>query len=625
MHPSAPGTAGGDLFARVARALAPAYELERELGRGGMAVVFAARDTRLKRGVAVKLLPPDLAFQDGIRTRFLREAEMAAGLSHPNIVPIYLVDERDGLVFFVMALVEGGSVGDRLRRDAPAPMPVADARRIVREVAGALDYAHARGVVHRDIKPDNILLDAPTGRAMVTDFGIARAASDGQSRLTSTGAALGTPAYMSPEQCAGERELDGRSDLYSLGAVAYHMLTGVAPFSGGNTQAIMMKQVSEPPVPLTQRRADVPPDLERIVLKLLAKDPAQRFATGAEVIAAIDGAPVAAPRDSATVGMAPHGVHIGISVGGRIRQRSSERRLAKAEKERQKKLEEEQEERELTTGPIPNRVKAFQKALASGIGGIVFFSAINFFTSRDFWWAAFPTLYIVLDLGSKFSKLWMDGVRPRDIFRRPAALQSSPVPSGSGSVPAERGAPPLPEVPAGPRAAALRQAESDRRTIDDVAAQLSDAERGQLPDVRGTARDLQERMVALASALDRLDAEIGTDRRPELDGRISQIEQSGSAPGDQERRLQLLRRQRAALDELVQSRSRLIEQFESAELLLRNLALGVLTLRSAGLKSSPGDVTSITQEAQALAREIGYVLSANEEVRKLGADAREAR
>jgi hypothetical protein len=599
-----------------------------------MAVVFGARDTRLKRGVAVKLLPPDLAFQDGVRSRFLREAEMAAGLSHPNIVPIYLVDERDGLVFFVMALVEGGSAGDRLRRESP--MPIADARRIIREVAGALDYAHERGVVHRDIKPDNILLDAPSGRAMVTDFGIARAASDGQSRLTSTGAALGTPAYMSPEQCAGERELDGRSDLYSLGAVAYHLVTGVPPFAGGNTPAIMMKQVGERPLPLTQRRPDVPADLERIVLKLLEKDPAQRFATGAEVIAALDGAPVAPPA-----GMAPGGVHIGVSgtlptIGVRLRERSSERRLAKAEKERQKKLEEEREERELTTGPLPSRVRAFQKALLSGLGGIVFFSAVNFFTGTGFWWAAFPTLYIVLDLGSKFSKLWMDGVRFRDVFSRPVALQSTAATSASSAISSDKSAPALAEVPAArgaavpgeasasPRGAALRRAESDRRTIEDVAGQLGGTERERLPDVLGTARDLHERILALASALDRLDAEIGTDRRPELDRRIGEIEHSGLPPGDQERRLLLLRRQRAALDELVRSRGRLLEQFESAELLLGNLALGLLTLRSAGLNSSPDDVTSITQEARALAREIGYVLDANEEVRKLGADARGA-
>ncbi|HEX3868147.1 MAG TPA: serine/threonine-protein kinase, partial [Gemmatimonadaceae bacterium] len=281
-----------ELYARLGRALAPAYELEGEIGRGGMAVVYRARDTRLKRGVAVKLLPPDLAFRGDIRSRFLREAETAARLSHPNIVPIYTVDERDGLVYFVMALVQGGSVGDRLRRSGA--MPIDDCRRILREVASALAYAHKNGVVHRDIKPDNILLDTDSGRAMVTDFGIARAASDSGdgSRLTATGAAIGTPAYMSPEQCVGDRDLDGRSDLYSLGTVAYHMLTGEPPFIGTNTPSIMMKQVTETPMPLRSRRAGVPDDLERIVMRLLEKDPANRLADGESVVAALDGAPV---------------------------------------------------------------------------------------------------------------------------------------------------------------------------------------------------------------------------------------------------------------------------------------------------------------------------------------------
>src|SRR5690606_8461845 len=202
-----------DLRQHVERVLAPHYEVGEEIGRGGMGIVYLARDTRLKRQAAVKLLPPELAFRSEIRTRFLREAETAAQLSHPNIVPIYSVDEREGLVYFIMGYIDGGNLAARLQERGS--LESERARQILCEVSEALAYAHARGVVHRDIKPDNILLCADDGRAVVTDFGIARAITDGaDSRLTATGMAIGTPTYMSPEQAAGERETDGRADRY---------------------------------------------------------------------------------------------------------------------------------------------------------------------------------------------------------------------------------------------------------------------------------------------------------------------------------------------------------------------------------------------------------------------------
>src|SRR3954470_11501446 len=205
-----------ELQQRVVAAIGQQYELDQEIGRGGMSVVFRARDRRLNRLVAIKVLPPELAYDPAIRTRFTREAQTAAQLSHAHIVPIYDVGEKDGIAHFVMALVTGGNLAELLAREPRQPIEAA--RRILREIADALAYAHTRGVIHRDIKPDNILLDAASGRVMVTDFGIARAMdSTGDSRLTATGMAIGTPAYMSPEQAAGEREIDGRSDLYSLG------------------------------------------------------------------------------------------------------------------------------------------------------------------------------------------------------------------------------------------------------------------------------------------------------------------------------------------------------------------------------------------------------------------------
>src|SRR5215208_919128 len=246
------------LLDRVRATIGDLYDIEAEVGRGAVGVVYAARELRLRRRVAVKVLPPDLAFREDVRTRFLREAEMAAALAHPNIVPIHGVGERDGLVYFVMALVEGESLGRRLARE-PRP-PVEVVVRILVDVADALAHAHGRGTVHRDIKPDNILLDAASGRAMVTDFGIARAA-EGDQRITATGSAIGSPAYMSPEQALGDPGLDGRSDIYSLGVVAYQMLAGEPPFRAASTPAMLMKHVSEMPRPLRDLRADAPTGL----------------------------------------------------------------------------------------------------------------------------------------------------------------------------------------------------------------------------------------------------------------------------------------------------------------------------------------------------------------------------
>ncbi|HWO89317.1 MAG TPA: protein kinase [Gemmatimonadales bacterium] len=262
-------------FLSLQKALVGRYSLEREVGRGGMGIVFLARDVELDRPVAIKLLPPQLAAQASLRERFLSEARMAARLSHPNIIPIFDVDEVDGLVFFTMAYVEGETLGQRVR--ARGPLNPREATRVIQEVAWALAYAHLRGIVHRDIKPDNILLEQGAGRALVSDFGIARAGtSSGQ---TAVGEVIGTAQYMSPEQACGE-QVDGRSDLYSLGVVAFYALSGKLPFDAPDVPALLAQHITKPAPPLAAAAPGAPKKVCDAVDRCLAKDPAQRFSTG---------------------------------------------------------------------------------------------------------------------------------------------------------------------------------------------------------------------------------------------------------------------------------------------------------------------------------------------------------
>jgi serine/threonine-protein kinase len=267
-------------------ALAGQYEIEREIGRGGMGIVYLARDVRLDRRVAIKTLPEHLASDPLVRERFLREARTAGALSHQNIVPIHRADELAGHVFFVMGFVDGESMAQRIRnRGRLGPLEVV---RELHDVASALSYAHDRGVVHRDVKTENILIDASTGRAMVTDFGIARLAES--TPLTSTGQLLGTVYYLSPEQVSGDK-IDGRSDIYSLGVVGYFALSGRFPFDADLASAVLIAHVTKVPPPLLSAVPDVPRELANIIDKCLAKDPAARFRDCremAEMLAAVE-------------------------------------------------------------------------------------------------------------------------------------------------------------------------------------------------------------------------------------------------------------------------------------------------------------------------------------------------
>jgi serine/threonine-protein kinase len=301
------------LLVGLRRALAGRYDVERELGAGGMGQVLLGRDVALDRPVAIKVIAPDLASSPASRQRFLREARTVARLRHPNIVAVYAAGEADNLLYFVMEYVEGESLRQMLEREGRVAGPRIDrAVSLLADLARALGYAHAQGVVHRDVKPENVLLDAATGRAMLTDFGVARAFasgndSDGDSAVTRTGFVVGSPRYMSPEQAVGERELDGRSDVYSLGLVGYEMFAGSAPFTGSSPMQVLTKQLTEPPVPLAHRRPDLPAEITCTIDRALAKLPADRWSSAEEFARALEGAtpatPYAAPprTSSATV------------------------------------------------------------------------------------------------------------------------------------------------------------------------------------------------------------------------------------------------------------------------------------------------------------------------------------
>ena len=276
---------------RVAVAIGEQYELHDEIGRGGMAVVYRGRDVRLRRAVAIKVLPPEFAFREDIRSRFLREAQMAAQLSHPNIVPIHHVDEAGEFVFFVMAFIDGETLGERLR--TRGPLSPLEGARIFRDVGWALAYAHLRGIVHRDVKPDNILLERATGRALVTDFGIA---GDVQTASNADGQYIrGTVHFLSPEQAAGA-PVDGRSDLYSLGVTAYYGLTGKLPFDAPTATAVMVAHATRRARPIVEQASHVPHKLADAIERCLEKRPEFRWENGERFAEAVDAA-IEAPKE----------------------------------------------------------------------------------------------------------------------------------------------------------------------------------------------------------------------------------------------------------------------------------------------------------------------------------------
>ena len=630
-----------ELRTHVERSLASSYELDREIGRGGMGIVYLARDRRLKRQVAIKLLPPELAFRSEIRTRFLREAETAAQLSHPNIVPIYSVDERDGLVYFVMAYVDGDTVASRLH--ARGPMPPDEVRNILIQTADALAYAHERGVVHRDIKPDNILIDREDNRVMVTDFGIARAVTEGaDARLTATGTAIGTPAYMSPEQSMGEREIDGRSDLYSLGIVAYQMMTGELPFTAQSTPALLVKHISERPTPVDDRCPNAPRDLTRAIMLLLEKEPADRFPSAEALSTALS------TRNVPALPEAPTSRYVERTADRYDSRYRSETPSGAISTDREPTPA---ELRRWNAEPVVRYRKKLAPFVAFGSVSVVLavFDVVSFMPFVGVW-----SVY----LAYKYSQLWTEGYDWRDVLREPRdRMFFDVVADWFDNVRAlydkkkraevrerariRRGRPPLfasPNAPGTavnghdtdsprPRLSGVRSAEANaiakaEQYRDDIARivhGLPRRERELAGDVMTSAEALYQRVRTLADQLSDLARRVPNDNADAVDAEIARLEAEANPldPRAEERvrRLARLRRDRRAIGDTAARREQTKQKLDSCVLVLENMRLDLMRLQSGG--ESFGNVTLISERAMALAREVDNAVYAADELRKL--------
>ncbi|HKY98272.1 MAG TPA: protein kinase [Gemmatimonadaceae bacterium] len=640
----------------VASVLEPQYEIDAEIGRGGMGIVYCAKDRRLKRNVAIKLLPPELAFRSDIRSRFLREAETAAQLSHPNIVPIYNVEERDNLVYFIMAFIAGDNLATRLQK--VGALDAGEVRRILREVADALAYAHKRKVVHRDIKPDNILLDSDSGRAMVTDFGIARAITEqGDSRLTATGMAIGTPAYMSPEQSAGETQIDGRSDLYSLGVVGYQMASGELPFIAPNTPSMLVKHLSEIPVPVEQRRPDLPTDLSRVIMMMLEKDPANRFPDAESVVVALSSGIMPTLRTAQSPAR-PAGMGGAFPMAMPSSQPPATRTGSGFRSASNLPTAEELERWNATP------VRKFRKKLAPYLAVNAILVPLSIFGDGGF--LAVTGIWSI-GMAVSYSKLWQEGFNWRDVFRQPRdrllfdvaaesiddaralfdesrrekvrqrarsrgsrGLFDDRLPAGQqpgtmprSPLPGESSPPPALPADNSPYGAAIASIRTDRDEIYRQIHTMPKEERDSIPDVQQSADAIYKKAMQVASSLAELDLRDTRDTPESIEQEINRLESEANpldyrASEERVRRLAHLKRQRRVIADLTKRRTDAETKLEHCRQLLRSMRLELLRYRSAGMGSSAtSGLTMVTQQAQSVVKEMGYLSDAAAEVNAL--------
>lgn len=630
------------LALRLKEALGDDYTIEGEIGRGGMGVVFRARDERLQRRVAIKVLPPELAFQKEIRERFTREAQTAARLSHPHIVPIHDVGEGKGLVYFIMGLVEGESLGGRLKRRGK--LPPEEARRIMKETADALSAAHALSIIHRDIKPDNILLEGTRGRVMVTDFGIAKAVSAGTGHtLTGAGIAIGTPQFMSPEQAAGEKSIDGRSDIYSLGVVTYQMLTGDLPFSAPTVAGILMKQITEPAPVIHERRSDVPEDLSLAVARCLEKDPESRWPTADALRRSLENRTVGTYRPTTRTEAAtrPRAGTVDRMGTGRsassTRPRTASSRPARAggaleplrprapaarpsrsprwvrnergEWVRASEAAESGILRDTGEPAIVQKVRAqFARWAAVSLGCF----ALNVATGIDSPWFLFPAAGMGIGLLTNYAKLWQSGYSWRDVLNRPPAADAIQAPGGAKGT---KALPPPRREEFGAHYSSVLQVHTDRAAIITLMAKLSPTDKEMLPEVLETADALHEKALEMARTLHSMDSNLNREGLERIEDRL--VELMAEAPSDErERRLTLLEQQKKAYQDLIGRRGQVADRLESSVLAMQNMRFDLLRLRSAGVGAVINDLSQATMQARALSRDVDNAIAAASEVRE---------
>jgi len=616
------------LAARLADSLTDEYTIEGEIGRGGMGVVFLARDLRLKRRVAIKVLPPDLAYRPEIRTRFRREAQTAARLSHPHIVPIHAVGEADGLVYFVMGFVDGEPLGARLKRRGK--LPIEEVRRIMKETSDALGMAHTMGIIHRDIKPDNILLDGTRRRVMVTDFGIAKAMTDaGSGNLTGTGVAIGTPTYMSPEQAAGERDIDARSDLYSLGVVAYEMLLGRVPFKASTVPGILMKQITEPPPDIMVGRPECPEELAATVMRCLEKDPESRWSTADALRRALESrtsAPYRKPSRPSASRRRPAHDRPPPKRERPWQEWDDDSRPVPARRRSRDRAA--RRERPAPTQPAkgtdsaePKIVRNFRSSFASYVSVNGSLMMLNLLTGIDQPWFLFCAIPWGIGMASNYGKLWTSGYSWRDIINRPPAADAIEAPKSKKKRGSQKRLPQASTAPEastgdyGKLAGQMRQLQADRQAITQMVERLPDSERQLLPDIAPTVDALMNRAVELGRTLKQMEGEVDQSALDKLDGRLKELESQGPGP-ERERRLDLMRRQRQTLIDLIGRRTKVEAQFESCALAIQNVRFDLLRLRSAGVSAVLDNLTMVTQQAKALAIDVDAAIDAAGEIRE---------